>query len=154
LLGVYDRCWTEVVAKVLANLGTVHALVVHGEDGLDEITTTEATLVSEEYQGKIKNYQISPEDFDLKRASLADLAGGTALDNSRILLGVLNAEHGPKRDIVLLNSGAAIYVSDKAKSIQEGMELAKKSIDSKKALEKLELLKAFSLQSKAGNEKN
>jgi len=153
LLGVYDRRWTEVVAQVLANLGTVHALVVHGQDGLDEITTTEATLVSEEYQGKIKNYQISPEAFGLKRASLADLAGGTALDNSKILLGVLNGEHGPKRDIVLLNSGAAIYVSDKVKSIQEGIGLAKKSIDSKKALEKLELLKVFSLKSRSGYEK-
>jgi anthranilate phosphoribosyltransferase len=148
LLGVYDRRWTEVLAQVLGNLGTKHALVVHGEDGLDEITTTEATLIYEEYAGKIKNYRISPEDFGLKRAGLSDLAGGTAVDNVRILLGILAGQAGPKRDIVLLNAAAAIYVADKAKSIQEGIELAKKSIDSKKALQKLELLKTFSSKSK------
>ena len=154
LLGVYDRRWTEVLAQALGNLGTKHALVVYGEDGLDEITTTEATFISEEYAGKIKNYRVSPEDFGFKRAGLSDLAGGTVVDNARILLSVLNGESGPKRDIVLLNAAAAIYAADKAKSVQEGLELAKKSIDSKKALQKLELLKAFSSKSKISNGKN
>lgn len=154
LLGVYERHWTEVLAQVLGNLGAKHALVVHGEDGLDEITTTEATLISEEYKGEIKNYRISPEDFGLKRAGLCDLAGGTTVDNARILFGILDGQAGPKRDIVLLNAAAAIYAADKAKSIQEGMELAQKSIDSKKALQKLELLKTFSSKSKISNGKS
>jgi anthranilate phosphoribosyltransferase len=148
LLGVYDRRWLEPLAQVLGNLGVKHALVVHGEDGLDEITTTAQTLVSEEYGGKIKNYRISPEDFGLKRASLSDLTGGTVSDNARILLDILNAEFSPKRDIVLLNAAAAIYAADKAGSIQEAAGLAKKSIDSKEALQKLELLKTFSSKTK------
>jgi len=145
LVGVYDRHWTETLASVLANLGTVHALIVHGEDGLDEITTTSKTFISEEYKGEIKNYQICPEDFGFSKVKLEDLSGGRASDNAKILLDVLNGKSGPKRDIVLLNAGAAIYAADKVNSIKEGIELAKQSIDSKKALKKLELLKEYSL---------
>ena len=146
LVGVYDRHWTEIVANVLSNLGTVHALILHGEDGLDEITTTAKTLICEEYKGAIKNYEVSPEDFGIRRAKLEDLSGGTSSDNAKILLDVLNGKSGPQRDIVLLNAGAAIYVADKANSIKEGIELARESLDSKKALEKLELLKKYSLK--------
>lgn len=146
LVGVYDRHWLEILAQVLANLGCVHALIVHGIDGLDEITTTAPTLIAEEHNGRLNNYEVAPEDFGFKRARLEDLVGGSAFNNAKILLDVLNGKSGPQRDIVLLNAGAAIYVSDKAGSIKEGIELAKVSIDSGKALKKLELLKECSLK--------
>lgn len=144
LVGVYDKHWVEVLAKVLANLGTSHALVVHGGDGLDEITTTTDTYISEAHQGKIKSFQVCPEDFGFKRAKLEDLLGGDASGNAQILRDILNGKLGPQRDIVLLNSAAAIYTADKAKSIKDGVKLAAESIDSKKALNKLELLKEYS----------
>jgi len=144
LVGVYSQHWTEILAGVLANLGTVHALVVYGEDGLDEITTTGKTYISELCLGKIRNYSIGPEDFGIKRATLEDLRGGMAAGNAKILLAVLNAQPGPQRDIVLLNAAAAIYAADKVKSIKEGIALAKASIDSGQALKKLELLKKYS----------
>ena len=151
LVGVYDKRWTEVLAGVLRNLGTVHALVVHGEDGLDEITLTGKTFISEVCNGKINNYEMSPQDFGFKRARLEDIKGGTVSDNVKILKDVLDGKAGPQRDIVILNAAAAIYVADKVKSLKEGIEKAKESIDSKKALEKLELLKEYSLKI---NEKN
>lgn len=144
LIGVYDKRWAEVLAAVLRNLGTTHALVVHGDDGLDEITTTSATFVAEVDKEALKTYEIIPEEFGFKRAKLSDLAGGSVSVNAGILLEVLNGKPGPKRDIVVLNAGAAIYAADKAKSIKDAIALAEKSIDSKKALEKLQLLKNFS----------
>ena len=146
LIGVYDERWTEILARVLTNLGSVHALVVHGEDGLDEITTTANTKISETSQGKIKSYEISPEDFGFKKSRPEDLKGGDASVNAQILLDVLNGVAGPKSDIVLLNAAAAIYVADKARSIREGIRLAKGSIDSKEALKKFNLLKECSKQ--------
>lgn len=150
LVGVYDRRWTESLAGVLGNLGTTHALIVHGEDGLDEISTTTKTDISEQVKGEIRNYQVTPEDFGFKRAKFEDLAGGTAPDNAHILQDILRGEPGPKRDIVLLNAGAAIYVADQASSLKEGIELARQSIDSQKAREKLEQLRGFSLNEKSG----
>ncbi|MFH1640765.1 MAG: anthranilate phosphoribosyltransferase [Candidatus Omnitrophota bacterium] len=144
LVGVYDRQLVEPVAGVLGNLGSTHALVVHGQDGLDEVTTTTKTFVSEEYEGRIKNYEVSPEEFGFKKAQLEDLSGGTASDNAGILLDILKGKQGPKSDIVLLNSAFAIYAADKVKSVGEGIELARNSIDSGKALGKLELLKEYS----------
>ena len=146
LVGVYDSHWTQILARVFANLGCAHALIVYGKDGLDEITTTASTIISEECRGKLNNYEVAPEDFGFKRAKLSELAGGKAEDNARILLDVLNGKPGPQRDIVLLNSAAAIYAADMAKSIKEGLELAKNSVDSKKALEKLELLREYSIK--------
>lgn len=143
LIGVYESRWLEVLARVLGNLATVHALIVHGQDGLDEITTTTSTSVYELYKGKINNYQINPRDFGLKEASPEDLQGGDAALNASILLDVLNGKPGPKRDIVVLNAAAAIYAADKAASIKDGIKLAVKSIDSGKALKKLKLLKGF-----------
>jgi anthranilate phosphoribosyltransferase len=145
LVGVYDSHWTEILAQVFANLGCVHALVVYGRDGLDEVTTTTSTVIFEEDNGKLKNYEVVPEDFGLKRAKLEDLAGGKAQDNASILLEVLKGKTGPQRDMVLLNAAAAIYAADKANSIEEGLKLACESIDSGKALKKLELLKEYSL---------
>ena len=143
LIGVYDAHWTEVVAHVLVNLNSEHALVVHGKDGLDEITTTAKTKISEVIKNEVKNYEISPEDFGFKRAKMQDLAGKDAKTNAKIMLEILNGSEGPRRDIVLLNAAAAIYAADKAASIKEGIALAVESIDSGKALEKFNKLKEF-----------
>ncbi len=141
LLGVYDSRWTEILAGVLKNLGIVHALVVYGQDGLDEVTITSATRISELNKGKVQTYEVNPEDFGFKKARRDEILGGDVSSNARIILDVLGGKTGPARDIVLLNAGAAIYAADKASSIKEGIELARDSIDSKKALKKLELLK-------------
>jgi len=143
LIGVYESRWLEILARVLGNLATVHALVVYGNDGLDEITTTTSTSVSELYKGKINNYQIHPRDFGIQEAKPEDLKGGVAACNAKILLDVLSGKPGPKRDIVVLNAAAAIYAADKAASIKDGIKLAAESIDSGRALKKLELLKGF-----------
>ncbi len=144
LVGVYDKKWTAVLAEVLNNLGSSCALVVHGEDGLDEITTTAKTFVGEARQGKLKNYEITPEEFGFKRAELKDLMGGTISENAGIIMSILKGEDGPKRDIVILNAAAAIYAADKASSIKDGIKLAVESIDSGAALKELELLKGYS----------
>jgi len=144
LVGVYSPEWPPVLARVLHNLGTKHVLVVHGFDGLDEVTTTDKTKVCEVNKGEFEEYAIEPEDFGLKRASSEDLLGGSLFDNVQIVLDILDGKEGFKRDIVLLNAGCAIYAADKAGSIKEGIELARQSIDSKAALRKLELLKEYS----------
>jgi anthranilate phosphoribosyltransferase len=146
LMGVFAKHWVQLLAQVLSNLGSKHALVVHGEDGLDEITTTAKTYIAEFYNGKISNYEISPEDFGIQKANLGDLAGGDASYNAKILLDILNGKNGPRRDIAVLNAAAAIYVAGKAKSIKEAISLATESIDSGKALKKFELLKEYSLK--------
>ena len=144
LIGVFDKRWTQVLAEVLSHLGCVHSLVIHSQDGLDEISTVATTDVSEQHKGSIKSYQLDAETLGLKKARREDLTGGTAQDNARILVDVLKGGQGPRRDIVLLNAAAAIYVADKAASLQEGLTLAKESIDSGKAYNKLELLKTYS----------
>ncbi|MCM8780079.1 MAG: anthranilate phosphoribosyltransferase [Candidatus Omnitrophica bacterium] len=144
LVGVYAPVWTEVVARVLKNIGTKHALVVHGEDGLDEITTTGRTKVSELKGASITTYTIKPENFGIKRTKIRNLYGATAGYNSKILKDILEGKRGPQRDIVLLNAGAAIYAADRARSIKEGVKLAAESIDSGAALKKLELLRKYS----------
>jgi anthranilate phosphoribosyltransferase len=144
LIGVYSAEWTKILAHVLYNLGTVHVLVVHGKDGLDEVTTTDKTIVSEVNAGKFLDYEITPEDYGFKRASLEDLICSNISDNLRIITDVLNGKKGCHREIVLLNSGCAIYAADRSRSIEEGIRLAVDSIDSGKALKKLELLKEYS----------
>ncbi len=144
LIGVYDRKWTSILAEVLNNLGSTHALVVHGEDGIDEITTSARTFVSELKNKKIENYEITPEEFGINRCGPVDLSGGSAEYNANILLMVLRGAFGPYRDVVVLNAAAAIYAADKAGSIKEGIDLAGKSIDSGEALRKLNLLKEYS----------
>jgi len=144
LIGVYAREWTSVLARVLYNLGTRHVLVVHGNDGLDEVSTTDKTFISEAKQGEFSDYEITPEEFGFPRVRIEDLAGGTIEDNKRIVLDVLRGKPGPCRDIVLLNAGCAIYAADRAGSIKEGIILARESIDTSQAREKLELLKKFS----------
>jgi anthranilate phosphoribosyltransferase len=145
LVGVYERRWTDILASVLGALGTQHALVVHSEDGLDEIATTAKTYISESLKGGLKSYEVSPEQFGIKRAKLDDLKGGSISDNVKMVLDILKGGHGPRRDIVLLNAAAAIYASDKASSINEGLALASVSIDSGSALKKLDELKEYSI---------
>lgn len=141
LLGVYDGRLAEPVAKALGKLGSKHALVVHGEDGLDEVTTTDYTQISELKDGRVKSFKISPADFGIKKARIEDLRGGDPDHNAKIAADVLNGKKGPQYDIVILNAGCAIYASDKAADIGEGVKTAEKSISSKAALNKLERLK-------------
>ncbi|MDO8662006.1 MAG: anthranilate phosphoribosyltransferase [Candidatus Omnitrophota bacterium] len=144
LIGVYSPQWPPILARVLHNLGSKHVLVVHGADGLDEVTTADKTFIAEVNHGEFKDYEIKPEDFGFQRARPEDLSGGSLFDNVQIVLDLLEGKDGFKRDIVLLNSGCAIYAADKVKSIKQGIELARQSIDSKAALRKLELLKEYS----------
>jgi len=145
LVGVYDSEWADILADGLKELGTEHALIVRGDDGLDEITTVTKSYILDVRIGKLEpRYEIVPEDFGFKRSKPSDLSGGVAFDNAKIILDVLNGKLGPKRDIVLLNAGAAIYVADKVNSIKQGVDLARESLDSKKALKNLELLREYS----------
>lgn len=143
LLGVYDAGLTEVLAKVLKNLGSTHVLVVHGEDGLDEVTTTGKTQISELKDGKTKTYRIKPAQFGIRKNLPEDLKGGDAAFNAKITCDILKGRGEAKRDAVLLNAGCAIYAADQVSSIKEGIIKAAESIDSGKAQEKLELLKEF-----------
>lgn len=136
LMGVFDGNLIEKIGEVLLNLGLQRAMVVYGEDGLDEITTTATTKVCEVANGKTKTYSISPEDFGIKRATLEEISGGTSEENAKIIVNILNGEKGPKRDIVILNSAAALYVGMKVDSIKDGLKLAEELIDSGKALAK------------------
>lgn len=141
LLGVYDYKLTRPVAEALGRLGSVHALVVHGDDGLDEVTTTDSTQVSELKDGSVTNYEITPKEFGIKMSKPADLKGGDISQNAKIALAVLSGDKGPHRDIVLMNAGCAIYAADGARSIKEGIKIAEESIDSGQGLKKLEQLK-------------
>ena len=144
LIGVYSKTWVRPLAEVLRNLGSQHVLVVHGADGLDEVTTTDKTFITELKGGLIKDYEVAPDDFGFKRASLNDLLGGSVSQNVMIAQEILAGKPGSRRDIVLFNAGAAIYAADKAQTITEGIRLAQESIDSGAALEKLKMLKEYS----------
>ena len=134
VVGVYDPSLTELMAKAMSLLGVENGFVVSGEDHMDEFTLTGKTTVSEIKNGKVSTYQVSPEQFGLKCASLEDLQGGDGAQNAAITKAILKGEEkGPKRDIVLLNAGATLYAGGKAGSIQEGIRLAAESIDSGKA---------------------
>jgi anthranilate phosphoribosyltransferase len=129
LVGVFGEAYVRPVAEALRDLEAEKALVVHGTDGMDEITVTGKTLVADVSDGAIEEYEISPEDFGLSRHALDGLLGGDAHLNARILRDILTGEgRGASRDIVLLNAGAAIHVSGKAKSVEEGVSLARDSI--------------------------
>ena len=138
LLGVYDEYLIEPLAKVLMELGVKRGMVVYGTDKLDEISLSAPTKVCEIKDGSLHTYEIKPEDFGLFRCKKEDLAGGDPKENAAITLSILNGEKGAKRDAVLLNAGAALYIGEKAKSMQEGINLAARLIDSKKALKVLE----------------
>jgi len=144
VLGVFSDKLTEPMARVLGNLGVKHAFVVHGEDGLDEITNTDRTRVTELKDGHISTYFISPENFSFKKAEKADLKGGSAVENAGIVIDILKGGKGPKRDIVLMNAAAALVAGGKAKDFNEGVTLSSKAIDSGAALKKLEEVKEVS----------
>lgn len=142
VLGVYHRKWLEPMAEVLKNLGSVHAWVVHGADGMDELTTTGPSTVAELVDGNIHVFEVTPEDAGLARATLADLKGGEAAVNAAKLRALLHGEAGPYRDIVLFNTAAALIVAGKAKSLEHGVALAASSIDSGAAARALDALVA------------
>ncbi|MFA5114454.1 MAG: anthranilate phosphoribosyltransferase [Candidatus Omnitrophota bacterium] len=144
LIGVYSPQWAPILVRVLHNLGTRHVLVVHGNDGLDEVTTTDKTFVSEANAGVFQDFETAPEDFGFKRANPNDLLAADAASSARMAMDVLSGKKGPQRDIVLFNSGCAIYAADRAASIQEGIGLATDSLDSGRAMEKLTLLREYS----------
>lgn len=144
VLGVYAPELTEIHANVLNNLGCQHAFVVRGDDGLDDMTTTTTTRVSELRNGVVETWTLDPTTLGIPKAEPEALLGGTPEENAEIIVDILNGEGGPKRDIVVLNAGAAIVASGKADSLAAGIELAAASIDSGAALAKLEGLKIVS----------
>lgn len=134
ILGVYDGALVEPLAKVLSSLGVKRGMVVYGTDKLDEISISAPTKICEVDNGIYRSYVIAPELFGLKSASREDIVGGTAEENAAVTRGILDGSiTGPKRDIVLLNSGAALFTAGKANSMYEGIELARKMIESGKA---------------------
>ncbi|MFH0794577.1 MAG: anthranilate phosphoribosyltransferase [bacterium] len=144
LIGVYDGRLTELMARALRELGSERALVVWGADGIDEITTTSATQITELSNGKIATRSVTPGEFGFASASLADLVGEDAEANAKITLEILRGQSGPRMDIALLNAGAAIYVAEQAESILEGIGFARRAIESGAVMEKLEQLKKAS----------
>ena len=140
LLGVYDEYLVQPLAQVLMNLGVKRGMVVYGQDKLDEISLSAPTTVCEFQDGWMKNYVITPEQFGLKRCEKQDLVGGTPAENAAITKAILAGEKGPKRDAVLMNAGAALYIGRKAESLADGIKLAAELIDSGKAAKTLEKL--------------
>ncbi|MBL8565809.1 MAG: anthranilate phosphoribosyltransferase [Hyphomicrobiaceae bacterium] len=150
VVGVFDRKWVEPIAHVLRNLGAEHVWVVHGSDGMDELTTTGASTIAELKDGDIAIFEVTPEDAGLKRAVLADLRGGDARANAEAIRVVLQGEPGPFRDIVLLNAAAALIVAGKAASLADGVERAARAIDSGAAQRALDSLVAISNEGAPG----
>ncbi|PXF57790.1 MAG: anthranilate phosphoribosyltransferase [Deltaproteobacteria bacterium] len=145
LLGIYDPMLTRPLAEVLGRLGSKRAWVVHGEGGMDELSLLGKSVVAQWDKNEVREFVIRPEDAGLKPCKAEDLKGGDAKENARILIDIISGEKGPKRDMVLLNAGAAIFLANRAKSLKEGVLLAAESIDSMESMKKLEALKAFSL---------
>lgn len=143
VLGVFDRRWLEPLAHVMRNLGSQRVWVVHGADGLDELTTTGPTHVAQLDDGDITVFEVVPEDAGLPRASLADLKGGDAATNARAIRDVLAGKPGPFRDIVVLNAAAAMIVAGRAASLADGVEQAARSIDEGRAAAALDRLVAI-----------
>ena len=150
VIGVYAASLTEPLARVLAELGTLRAFVVHGADGLDEISNTGESHICEVHEGVVRSSRVRPEDFGLARARVGDLRGGDREENARIIRQILAGEPGPRRDIVLMNTAAALVVGAKARDLKEGVALAAQSIDSGAAAGKLDALIALSQSLAAG----
>ena len=140
LVGVFDPALTEKIAQVLLALGTKRALVVAGLDGIDEISPASATQVSEVKDGKVSTYQIYPEDLGISRSSLAAIAGGDAQENAKIIRQIFAGERGPRRDVVVMNAGAVLYLAGKAPTLSEGVILAAETIDRGAAEAKLKAM--------------
>jgi anthranilate phosphoribosyltransferase len=141
ILGVFADKLTGILAMVLGNLGAVDAMVVHGEDGLDEITISSRTRVSRFKNGKAENFYIAPEDFGIRRNNIEHICGGNKEENAAITTSILNGEKGPRREIVLMNSAAALIVAGKTEDFRIAMSMAVDAIDSGRALRKLEEIK-------------
>ena len=129
ILGVFRKDLTAVMAEVLGKLGCRRAMVVHGEDGMDEITTTGSSHIAEWANGGVRQYTVHPEDFGIPVSTVDKLLGGDAEENARIILELLEGKKGSKRDIVLLNAGAALHAAGSADTIEQGIELARQAID-------------------------
>jgi anthranilate phosphoribosyltransferase len=138
ILGVFADRLTEPLAEVLGNLGSTDVMVVHGEDGLDEITISDGTKVSRCRKGEVETFYITPEDFGISRADVGSLLGGEKEENAAILLAILKGEQGPKRDVVLMNAAAALVVAGKAEAFKDGMLIAADVIDSGASMSKLQ----------------
>jgi anthranilate phosphoribosyltransferase len=146
LLGVYDDYLVEPLAQVLVSLGVKRGMVVYGQDKLDEISMSAPTTICEIKDGWYRTSVITPEDFGLRRCTKDELVGGTPEENAKITVAILNGEKGPKRDAVLMNAGASLYIGGKAATMKEGIALAAELIDSGKALETLNKLIEISNQ--------
>jgi len=143
VIGVAAAPLTESLARVLAELGTYRAFVVHGADGLDEISNTGESRVSEVREGVVRTYTVRPEDFGMPRASIKDLLGGDREQNAEIIRAVLDGKPGPRRDIVLMNAAAALVAGGRARDLKDGAAVAAQSIDSRAARSKLDELVAL-----------
>jgi anthranilate phosphoribosyltransferase len=143
VVGVYSAELVERLAEALSMLGLRRALVVHGSDGLDEITITGPTRVAEVREGSVRSYEVTPEEFGMNRATLEDISGGDAAANAAIIREVLESKKSPRRDVVLLNAAAALVAAGKVDHLAEAVPLAEKSIDSGVARDKLEALIQF-----------
>ena len=143
LLGIFAKEYMDTIARVLLRLGAEDVMVVHSEEGLDEITVTGKTYIVRAKNGEIKTSRISPEEVGLQKASIDEIKGGDKKENARIILDILKGKAGSPRDTVLINASAALQVAGRAKDFKEGIEIAKESIDSGKAYRKLEELKAL-----------
>jgi len=151
VIGVYTATLTEPLARVLAELGTIRAFVVHGADNLDEISNTGESRVSEVREGAVRTYVVRPEDFGMARASIKDLAGGDREQNAEIIRAVLGGEPGPRRDIVLMNAAAALVAGARARDLKDGVAVAAQSIDSGGARGKLDALVTLSRRLAGGS---
>ncbi|MBQ8009950.1 MAG: anthranilate phosphoribosyltransferase, partial [Oscillospiraceae bacterium] len=140
LLGVYDRTLVEPLAQVLMKLGVRKGMVVYGQDKLDEISLCAPTTIAEFSDGWFRTFEITPEEFGFERCTRKDLLGGSPLENAAITRSILNGEQGHRRNAVLMNAGAALYIGEKTASIADGIGLAAELIDSGKAAEILEKL--------------
>ena len=143
VVGVYSADLVEKLAEALSMLGLHRALVVHGSDGLDEVTITGPTRVGEVRRGQVHTYEVTPEEFGLKRAPLDDIAGGDAAMNAAVIRSVLSGEKSPRRDVVVLNSAAALVAAGRAEHLRDAVPLAAQAIDSGAASKKLDALVTF-----------
>ncbi len=143
VVGVAHPDLTEVLIQVFARLGRRHVMVFHGLDGLDEITITNRTKITELKEGQIHTFYLDPEELGIRRGTLADIQGGSAEENARICCQVLTGQKGPRRDIVLLCAASALVVGNKAANFSEGLTLAQEAIDSGRAWQTLERLRQF-----------
>ena len=146
VLGVYDQSLTEKLAQVLIRLGTQHCFVLHGKDGLDEITLTDFTYISEGKAGRVSSYHVSPADFGLEKVSPKELTGGTPEQNADVIEGILKGRRNAKREVVLVNAAPVFVACGKAKTLKEGYERTSEVLENGAAYEKLEKLVAFTNQ--------